>query len=134
MEFFNESTIAKVSISRPRVLNAMNSAFFTELQKIFTLLSEHETVRVVILVADGKMFSSGLDLREFASLFAFDLEEKDVARTGIFLRKVTKQLQASFQSVFECRVPVLVGVHGKCIGGGVDLAAVADIRYCTADT
>jgi enoyl-CoA hydratase/carnithine racemase len=34
----------------------------------------------------------------------------------------------------ECSVPVIVGVHGVCIGGGIDLITAADIRYCTEDT
>ena len=42
-------------------------------------------------------------------------------------------MQRQFLSVFDCRVPVLVGIHGKCIGGGVDLVSMCDIRYCTAD-
>lgn len=31
-------------------------------------------------------------------------------------------------------MPVLVGIHSKCIGGGVDLSSMCDIRYCTTDT
>lgn len=45
-----------------------------------------------------------------------------------------KDLQSTFLEVFNCRVPVLVGIHNKCIGGGVDLASMCDIRYCTVDT
>jgi len=33
----------------------------------------------------------------------------------------------------NCRVPVIVGVHNYCIGGGLDLITSADIRYCTKD-
>jgi enoyl-CoA hydratase len=43
-----------------------------------------------------------------------------------------RDLQKPFMNVFECNVPVLVGIHGKCIGGGVDLISMCDIRYCTA--
>lgn len=42
-------------------------------------------------------------------------------------------MQRVFLNVYDCRVPVLVGIHGKCIGGGVDLVSMCDIRYCTAD-
>ncbi len=33
----------------------------------------------------------------------------------------------------ECKVPVLVGIHNLCVGAGVDLITMADIRYSTAD-
>ena len=36
-------------------------------------------------------------------------------------------------AIGECRIPTLVGVHNKCIGGGIDLISAADIRYCTED-
>lgn len=42
-------------------------------------------------------------------------------------------MQRAFLPIFDCKVPVLVGIHGKCIGGGVDLISMCDIRYCTAD-
>ena len=35
--------------------------------------------------------------------------------------------------VAKCRIPSLIGIHNKCIGGGVDLASLCDIRYCTED-
>lgn len=42
-------------------------------------------------------------------------------------------MQKNFLAVYDCKVPVLVGIHGKCIGGGVDLISMCDIRYCTTD-
>jgi len=44
-----------------------------------------------------------------------------------------KELQLPFVKVYECKVPVVVGVHNLCIGGGIDLISAADIRYCTKD-
>lgn len=42
-------------------------------------------------------------------------------------------MQKIFLLLAHCKVPVLVGVHGKCVGGGIDLISMCDIRYCTAD-
>ena len=36
-------------------------------------------------------------------------------------------------AVLDCRVPVIAGIHGLCIGGGIDLSSLCDIRYCTED-
>lgn len=43
-------------------------------------------------------------------------------------------MQRQFLSVIECKVPVLMGVHNACVGGGIDLICMGDIRYCTADS
>ena len=42
-------------------------------------------------------------------------------------------MQTTFCKIHDCKVPVLVGVHNKCVGGGVDLTSMCDIRYCTSD-
>ena len=42
-------------------------------------------------------------------------------------------MQKSLLSIVECRVPVIAGIHSKCIGGGVDLTSMCDIRFCTKD-
>ena len=47
--------------------------------------------------------------------------------------KAVKEVQAAILSVYECRVPVIVGVHNMCVGGGIDLSSAADIRYCSSD-
>ena len=96
-------------------------------------------MRAVILDADGKVFTAGLDLKEAASILAFDSEEGnfcvdiDTARVAIKLYAKIRELQQSFVDVFECKVPVITGVHSMCIGGGIDLVSMADIRYCTQD-
>lgn len=47
--------------------------------------------------------------------------------------KLILKLQAIFWKIYECKVPVIIGVHGLCVGGGIDLISMCDIRYCTAD-
>lgn len=58
----------------------------------------------------------------------------DVARQSIRLYDVILKMQRQFLSVIECKVPVLMGVHNACVGGGIDLICMGDIRYCTADS
>lgn len=57
----------------------------------------------------------------------------DHARSAIKVYDLVKQLQASFLSVMECRVPVLVGVHNATVGGSIDLMSMCDIRYAAQD-
>jgi enoyl-CoA hydratase len=66
-------------------------------------------------------------------MFAADFGDSDSARLSVRLYDGVKNLQQKLMTVFHCRVPVLAGIHGKCIGGGIDLTSLCDIRYCTAD-
>ena len=114
-------------------MNAMNPQFFTELERVFEAIEAHDTVRVVIFSAEGKVFTAGLDLKEFSTLFAFDFTENDPARESAKLYSMILKLQGIFWKIYECKVPVVAGIHSKCIGGGIDMASMCDIRYCTAD-
>ncbi len=60
-------------------------------------------------------------------------EDSDALRRSIKLIPVIKNLQESFNILEDIKVPVIVGVHGLCIGGGIDLITAADVRYCTED-
>ena len=62
-EELDEGRIIRVSISRPKALNAMNVPFFDEIGKTFKKINEHEKVRAVILQGEGRMFTAGLDLK-----------------------------------------------------------------------
>jgi len=44
-----------------------------------------------------------------------------------------KKLQNTINAIEQCSKPVLAAIHGGCIGGGVDIVAACDMRYCTAD-
>ena len=88
---------------------------------------------MVVFSALGKVFTAGLDLKEFGDMFSFDFSEKDPARESVRMYKLILKLQAIFWKIYECKVPVIVGVHGVCVGGGIDLISMCDIRYCTSD-
>ncbi len=57
-----------------------------------------------------------------------------MARQSIKLLEVIHKMQRQFLSIIECKVPVLMGIHNVCVGGGIDLICMADIRYCTQDS
>ena len=64
MEELDEGQIVRVTISRPKALNAMNQAFFKDIGQAFRNINQMPNVRVAILQAEGKVFSAGLDLKE----------------------------------------------------------------------
>ncbi len=63
MEELEKGTIIRVTISRVKALNAMNVLFFKEIETLFKKINTMPEARVVILQAEGKVFTAGLDLK-----------------------------------------------------------------------
>ena len=122
--------IAHVELARPDKLNAMDHDFFAALGDIFRGLSVDPAVRVVVLSAQGKLFSAGLDLGWAAGQF---VPQSDAGRWAEKQLRDIVWLQAAINAVEESRPPVIAAVHGGCIGAGVDLASACDLRVASAD-
>lgn len=123
-----EGHVAWLILCRPERRNAMGMAFFKELTDNFRRFDEDPHVRVVVICAEGKSFTVGLDLMEAgAMLGGKGADDRDQ------LRKKILELQESNNAVERCRKPVIAAVHGHCIGGGVDLLSACDIRFASTD-
>ena len=127
-----ENNIAHLQLKRPEQLNSMNGDFWEELPSIVKAIDHASAARVIVLSSTGKHFTAGMDLEVFAHFGRrFELEP---ARGAEALRRLVKNLQAVFNVLEQCRMPVLSAVQGGCIGGGIDMIATTDCRYCTADS
>lgn len=127
-----ENNIAHLQLCRPEQLNSMNSDFWDELPRIVKAIDHASAARVIVLSSTGKHFTAGMDLDVFAHFGRrFELEP---ARCAEALRRLVIKLQDIFNVLEQCRMPVLSAVQGGCIGGGIDMIATTDCRYCTADS
>lgn len=128
-----EGHIAWLILNRPEKRNAMNRAFFEGLLDIFPKLEEDPEVRVIIIKAEGKSFTAGLDLFEFFIPSGGDSDDslKSSPETN---KKFILEAQESFNIIEKCRKPVIAAAHSHCIGGGVDLLCACDIRLASKDT
>ncbi|MEG9861885.1 MAG: crotonase/enoyl-CoA hydratase family protein [Parvularculales bacterium] len=127
--------IAHIVLSRPEALNTITPAFWRELPEIVRDIDENARARVIVISAQGRHFSAGLDLSAFGGLSsdAADQEKAEQSRTrGQFFRHVL-ELQKTFSCLEAARAPVLMAAHGACIGGAVDFASACDMRYSTQD-
>ncbi|MBW2091342.1 MAG: crotonase/enoyl-CoA hydratase family protein [Deltaproteobacteria bacterium] len=120
-----------LTLNRPAKRNSMTSAFFEGLLDLFPKFDEDPEVRVVIIKAEGKSFTAGIDLFEF-----FDPSRDQSAgllgnaEAG---RKRILRLQDTMTVIEKCRKPVIAAVHSHCIGGGVDMVSACDIRIAARD-
>jgi enoyl-CoA hydratase len=116
-----EAGIAEVVVDHPPV-NALPVAGWYELADALRSAGADPAVRVVVLRAEGRGFSAGVDIKEIQASQGF--EALIGANRGCF---------AAFAAVYECAVPVIAAVHGFCLGGGIGLVGNADIIVASDD-
>ena len=126
--------IAQVTLIGPGKGNAMGPAFWAELPVVFAELDADPDVRAIVLTGSGKNFTYGLDLAAMGGTLAGVMGgDGATAKPRADFHKHLKSMQQSITAVADCRTPTIAAVHGWCIGGGVDLISVVDIRYASAD-
>jgi enoyl-CoA hydratase len=130
---FQEAQVAEVVLANPGRLNAMDPVFFDELAAIFAAIAESRVVRAVVLRAEGRAFSIGLDKQLSMNLLPPPRPGEPPAGRTALLHRTIRRFQAALMSVRACPKPVIAAVNGFCLGGGLDLACAADIRLCAAD-
>lgn len=128
----SNSKVFYLYLNRPSHRNALSTDFFTEFPAALSALEQNPDVSVIVLLGSGDHFCSGVDQQILTSSFA-DISHLDRGRVGEKLRRYIKLLQEAINAIEKIRKPVIVGVHGGCIGGGVDVITACDIRFCTAD-
>lgn len=120
--------VAWLVLNRPQQRNTMTLEFFQEMRRIFEEFDADAGVRVVVIRAEGKSFTAGLDLVAAQALLG---DGSAVYRD--WLRRKIIELQESMTAIEKCRKPVIAAIHGHCIGGGVDLTSACDIRIAAKD-
>lgn len=124
--------VARITLDRPDRLNAMNADFWNELPAAVRALDASGDVRAIVIDANGKHFTAGLDL----GMFGAPPDPADVTarvQKAARFRHNTALMQQTFSALEDCRVPVIAALHGGCIGGGVDLISACDLRYASRD-
>jgi enoyl-CoA hydratase len=122
--------IAWLTLNRPEKRNALNMAFFPKLLERITQLDKDPEVRVVVIKAEGRSFSVGMDLGEASSGDLFKVGS--VADRERLRRKII-EMQEYVNIIEMCRKPVIAAVHGHCLGGGLDIITACDIRIASTD-
>ena len=130
---FIEAPIGEVVLNNPGRLNAMDSQFFERLGSIFETIRESRTVRVVLIRANGRAFSIGLDKEQSLNLIPPAQPGDAPAKRVRMLHETISRFQTAMLAVRNCPKPVVAAVNGFCLGGGLDLACAADIRLCSVD-
>ncbi len=124
--------IGRVTLDNPKKLNALGPWFWDEMPRVFREIEDNHAIRVVVLSANGRAFTAGLDLMAMMPRLPVGGGPPDGQRQSR-LHQLIRDLQAAITCVERCRVPVIAAIHGHCIGGGIDLITAADIRLASSD-
>lgn len=125
--------ISEVVLKGPGKGNALGPDFWNEAPGVFDELDRRVETRVVLLRGAGPQFCYGLDLMAMAGELAPLMGEPQMAKGRTDFLDLVHRMQGSPNGIAKCRKPVIAAVQGRCIGGGLDLVAAADIRVCSAD-
>ena len=116
-----EGAIATVTLANPGKLNAINLAMWETLARTLAELSADAEVRCVVLRGDGsEAFAAGGDLEEFVTGRA--TLDQALHYHG--------QVADALNAIADCPHPTVALIQGACIGGGLEIAGVCDLRIC----
>ena len=122
IEVERHGAVTLITLNRPEALNALSSAVLEDLIAAFSLFEADETQRCAVVTGSGeKAFAAGADIREMA-----DKPMADFYREDTFSRWQSHLVKA-------VRKPWIAAVNGFALGGGCELAMMADI-VIAADT
>ena len=118
-----EGPVARLTLARPEKLNALTPAMLAALEEAANLIEREGAVRVAILSSESeKAFCVGADIGEWSALEPLDM-----------WRRWIREGHRTFDRLARLRQPLIAVVNGRALGGGLELAACADLRIVEAD-
>ena len=116
-----DGAIATVILNRPQKLNALTKPMWKMLGEAIDALSADDSLRCVIVRGAGeRAFSPGNDIAEFRTERANKAQAIEYGRV----------MHATAEALANCRHPLVAQIHGICVGGGLEIAALCDLRIC----
>ncbi len=120
--FEKHGAVAHISLNRPQVVNAYNIQMRDEFSEAVSAVEQDPEVRALLITGEGRGFCAGADLTEFGSA-----PSQVIARQVRWERDVWGQL-------VNLGKPVGAAVHGYCIGSGLEIALLCDLRIAATGT
>jgi enoyl-CoA hydratase/carnithine racemase len=117
VELTFEGPLARLTMKRADKLNALDRSMVDALAEAARAIEASAEARVVILSGEGKAFCAGGDIAAWGGLPPLDMW-RDWTRAG----------HRAFEALARLRAPLIAALTGHAFGGGLELAAVADIR------
>lgn len=115
-----QNNIYTITISREEYLNSLNEEVLKELNDAIDILNKDEDIYVGIISGQGRAFVAGADIEAMKDM---NFEEA---------RRFSKMGNEIFRKIENSDKPIIAGINGFCLGGGLELAMSCDIRIASA--
>lgn len=128
-----DGRIARVTLNRPEVLNAIDDELPAELEATVARANADPKVHVIVLAGAGRAFCAGYDLAHYAQAAGTNAGVQDMPwdpmKDYAFMMRNTER----FMSLFRSHRPVICKVHGFAVAGGSDIALCSDLVIMSED-
>jgi len=119
IEIEKNGPIGEIRLNRPEVLNAMGRDWPTDMLAAAAEMNDDPEIRVVLVTGTGQAFCSGLDLTELVD--------------GQIPVRWFHEAELAYRALETMTKPVIAGIHGHCLGGGLQIAIACDVRIAADD-
>jgi enoyl-CoA hydratase/carnithine racemase len=114
-----DGPVGEIRLSEPEVLNAMGYQWPDDMLAAAREVRDDPEIRVVLLTGEGRSFCSGLNLTQLGR--------------GEISEKFFHDNEYAFRAMETMEKPVIAGLQGHCIGGGLQVAIACDVRIAADD-
>ena len=120
----SDGHVLVIRINRPEKYNALNVAMYHELAQAYAMLGSDPNLRVAVLCAEGKHFTAGIELDEWAPIF----------RSGQSFPATAGEIDPMGVNGPLHSKPVVIAVQGYCFTWGVEILLNSEIRIASRET
>ena len=114
-----DADVARITLDAPERQNALSVAMWRDLRAAVAQAGARDEIRCIVLRGAGGHFAAGADISEFPRE-RFDVESG---------RRYHLDLIAPALRALQCAPqPVIAAIEGSCVGGGLEIASVCDLR------
>jgi enoyl-CoA hydratase len=136
LELTRDGDIAWLRLNRPDKLNSFTAQMWNELRTLGHEIGDDPTIRALVVIGNGRAFSSGIDTSVFTGGGGADTvlssdepdTHEDPSVAGIL------RVQQSYSWLETARYPTIAAVRGYALGAGLQLALACDIRLFARGT
>jgi enoyl-CoA hydratase/carnithine racemase len=125
LSLLEENGILYIRLNRPEKRNAINLQMLDELERCFNEVAAKDSVGVVVLSGEGKIFCAGIDLFEIGKIAGMSAQD---------LRRNLRKVQRAFSEIEYLEKAVIAAIHGSALGAGLELALACDLRIASQET
>ena len=122
--FEKKEAVAKITLNRPEVMNAMNEVMFREIGQALEDSEQDNNIRVVVITGKGRAFCAGVDLKFSREKLVSQKDKEDFYRLGN---------RVKMRRIEEMSKPVIAAVNGFALAGGFEIVLTCDLAIAAED-